>query len=252
MKILSFALAGMVLATVWGAEGEGQKEIFEKRREALNKALEDGVGKDEKGAIRAYDEGVRKLLGDFPNLPEAYDFMAFLAGSLEGEEGRALAGRVIDSPVATESAKGQAKLTLRKLDRIGKPLELKFTALDGRRVDLKELKGKVVLIDFWATWCPPCVQEMPHLKKVYEKYHPRGFEIIGMSIDEDRKALEKFVAKQKIAWPQRFEGQPWEKSPAAEFGLMSIPSVFLVDKEGILRYAAVVEGLEEKIEKLLN
>src|SRR6266498_3501706 len=68
---------------------------------------------------------------------------------------------------------------------VGKPLALKFTAVDGRPVDLETLRSKVVLIDFWATWCGPCVQEVPHVKAVYDKLHPKGFEIIGISFDQN-------------------------------------------------------------------
>ncbi len=146
--------------------------------------------------------------------------MSFLAGFSESSEAKEMAQKVIDSPVATTEAKEKAKATLAKLDRVGKPLTLKFTALDGREIDLEKMRGKVVLIDFWATWCPPCVAEMPHLKAVYQKYHPRGLEIVGLSLDRDRKALEKYVAKEKVPWAQRFDGEPWENRWPRNMGLL--------------------------------
>src|SRR5438067_10175070 len=76
-------------------------------------------------------------------------------------------------------------------DVTGKPVDIKFTAVDGREVDLAKLKGKVVLIDFWATWCGPCMGEVPHVVEAYQKLHGKGFEIVGISFDKDKGALEK-------------------------------------------------------------
>ncbi len=75
-----------------------------------------------------------------------------------------------------------------------KPLDLKFTAVDGRKVDLSELRGKVVLIDFWATWCPPCRLIAPDILATYKKYHSQGLEVIGVSVDSDKGALLDFVS----------------------------------------------------------
>ena len=93
---------------------------------------------------------------------------------------------------------------------VGKPLAIKFAAVDGRQVDLGNLRGKVVLIDFWATWCVPCVHEVPHVKAVYDKLHPKGFEIVGISFDQKKTALQSFVLKEKMTWPQYFDGKGWE------------------------------------------
>ena len=92
-----------------------------------------------------------------------------------------------------------------------KPLDLKFTAADGHEVDLAQMRGKVVLIDFWATWCGPCVAELPNVLKAYEKLHPKGFEIVGISLDSDRAKLETFIKEKNMTWPQFFDGQGLEE-----------------------------------------
>jgi thiol-disulfide isomerase/thioredoxin len=134
---------------------------------------------------------------------------------------------------------------------VGQPLDIKFTAVDGRAVDLAQMKGKVVLVDFWATWCGPCVGELPHVKEAYEKLHPKGFEIVGISLDSDKAKLEKFVKEKGMAWPQFFDGQGWKNSISSKFGIHSIPAMWLVDKKGNLSTINGREDLAGQVEKLL-
>jgi len=126
---------------------------------------------------------------------------------------------------------------------VGDQMELKFTATNGSEVDLAKLKGKVVLIDFWATWCVPCEQEMPNVKAAYEAFHDKGFEIIGVSLDDDLQALEKFMTVNGIAWPQFFDGNLWATEPAVRYGVKGIPATFLVGKEGKI-VATNIRGAE--------
>jgi thiol-disulfide isomerase/thioredoxin len=133
------------------------------------------------------------------------------------------------------------------------PLELKFTALDGAEVDLVKLRGKVVLIDFWATWCGPCMAELPNVKKTYDKLHESGFEIVGVSLDEDKKALEAMLKKKGITWPQHFDGKSFEGDLVKRFGIGGIPTMWLLNKKGIVKdLDARGEELTEKVEKLLT
>jgi thiol-disulfide isomerase/thioredoxin len=132
-----------------------------------------------------------------------------------------------------------------------KPLELKFTAVDGKEVDVSKLQGKVVLIDFWATWCGPCVAELPNVIKAYKALHPKGFEIVGISLDSDKAELESFVKEKGMEWPQYFDGKGWQNEISAKYGINSIPAMWLLNKKGMVVSTNARRGLEAEVEKLL-
>ena len=128
-----------------------------------------------------------------------------------------------------------------------------FTTLrDGRRLSLSDFQGKVVLLDFWATWCEPCMAELPNVKEIYKKYHDRGFEIIGISLDTSESALRSELQKQGITWPQYYDGKGWDNQIAALYRVFAIPATFLLDREGIIRYRDLRgQELADKVAELL-
>ncbi len=133
-----------------------------------------------------------------------------------------------------------------------KPLELKFTAVDGREVDVSKLQGKVVLIDFWATWCGPCIAELPNVLKAYKELHPKGFEIVGISLDSDKAKLEAFVKERGMEWPQYYDGKGWQNEVSTKYGINSIPAMWLLNKKGMVVSTNARGGLEEQVAKLLS
>ncbi len=150
-------------------------------------------------------------------------------------------------------AKGMLEQRARFAELKKKPLELKFTAADGRDVDVAKLRGKVLLLDFWASWCGPCMAEAPHVVATYGKLHERGFEVLGINLDQDKAAMESALQKAGMTWPQHFDGHGWQNEIAQRFGIRSIPATWLFDKQGKLREIGLRGGeLEARIENLLR
>jgi thiol-disulfide isomerase/thioredoxin len=140
---------------------------------------------------------------------------------------------------------------LKNLDKIGKEIEITGKTTDGKEFNLKDLKGKVVLVDFWATWCGPCVAEIPNIIEAHKKYHRKGFEVIGVSLDRSDDAIVKFVESRKLPW-QSINVED-SKKLATKYGVDSIPHPILVDREGrIASMRARGPLLQQSLERLLG
>ena len=189
-----------------------------------------------------------------------------LAGAFEhmpGGEAVAAAAYRSFGPVLAKSSNEQIQKmgesfagTLRRLSLPGHPMEISGTLLNGKPFDQKTLAGKVVLVDFWATWCGPCVAEIPNVLEQYEKYHKDGFEVVGISLDQERESLEKFVAEQKLPWPILFEepkGDGWQHPLATFYGISGIPTVVLIGRDGnVITLDARGEKLGERLDALFK
>jgi thiol-disulfide isomerase/thioredoxin len=136
---------------------------------------------------------------------------------------------------------------------LGTKPEIKFKAIDGNEVDISKMQGKVVLSDFWATWCGPCMMELPNVLDVYRKYHSKGFEIIGISFDRDIESFKKVIKERGMSWPQYFDGKIWDNDFGVYFGIQGIPTMWLVDKDGkVVDTEPGGPQLGNKVKKLLG
>ena len=172
---------------------------------------------------------------------------------------------MLDSTIAVldelgdDQSKSFAESFRSKMNRIrlpGSQIELDGKLLDGSDFDWPSYRGKVVLIDFWATWCGPCVQDLPHVKATWERYHAKGFEVVGISLDHERKSLESFLERSPLPWATLFS-EPQTKTGshaiAAKYEISSIPTAFLVDREGkVISTEARGPELDRQLQKMFE
>jgi thiol-disulfide isomerase/thioredoxin len=141
----------------------------------------------------------------------------------------------------------------------GKPMELAGTTVDGQQFDIAKYKGKVVIVDFWATWCGPCRESLPDLKDVYEKYHDKGLEVVGVSLDSELSDLTDFLDKEKLPWVNIVGEEKDGKLQfplADKYGITGIPTTFFVGRDGKIVSQTMGAGdpadLVKQVEKLLE
>jgi len=246
------------------ADSPSKELAGEARRLLLVSEAQTVLASGDVPAARGLVEKTAALLAADPDDFQTAGLAMQLAGAFEhmpgGEEVAAAAYRSFGPALAKSSNEQVRKMgesfagTLRRLSLPGNPMELSGTLLDGKPFDPKSLVGKVVLVDFWATWCGPCVAELPNVLEQYEKYHKDGFEVVGISLDQDREALEKFVVDQKLPWPILFEeskGDGWQHPLATYYGISGIPTVILIGRDGkVITLNARGEKLGEQLDAI--
>lgn len=137
---------------------------------------------------------------------------------------------------------------------VGQPYTLSVTTTQNQTIRSEDLLGKVVLIDCWATWCSPCMAKMPKLKALYEKWHPDGFEVIGVNLDNSTELMQKIVDAKKLPWPQvkapidSKQLELWEQA----CGMTSLPRLLLLDRQGKLHADCSPHDLEQLVEQLMR
>jgi len=213
-----------------------------------------GVGPEPvKDAAAGLDKEMLAFMKQFPDDPRTSHvklMRADLQEWIDPAKAETLLKELASDPDQRVARRAKAKLEQKELTK--KPVELKYTAVDGKEVDLTKMRGKVVLVDFWATWCGPCRGEVPNVVAAYKKYHEKGFEVVGVSLDEDKDAMLAYTKEQGMTWPQHFDGKGWKNEVAVKYGIQSIPAMWLVDKKGMIRSAeARGEQLTTLIEKFL-
>ena len=218
------------------AEREHHKEIGSYA--AFRKIGADFAAKnDEPGANlmasqKAWMGDLQGFLKEFPKSAEAPDALLQLASAnefnAEEDTARAFYTELARDFPATEPGK-KAAGALKRLDLTGKPLVLKGTGLNNEAIDASQYRGKTLLVAFWATWAEPVKRDLPELTKLYQKYRSQGLEVVGVSLDNDRKDLDQFLKDNPLPWTQIFEPGGMEGRLAGEFGIISLPTMFLID-----------------------
>jgi thiol-disulfide isomerase/thioredoxin len=135
----------------------------------------------------------------------------------------------------------------------GKPIpEISLPGPMGTELTVSSLKGKVVLVDFWASWCKPCRYNNPKLVSVYEKFKEKGFEIYAISIDENKGSWMSAITEDKMFWTNVVDSRGWRSTVLSTFNVEAIPANLLIDKKGMIRgYDIQPEDLDKAINNLL-
>ena len=182
----------------------------------------------------------------FQNAAKADELMKQLKSEFQGT-------RIVAELEQQETMEAAAKKIQDSLVVGAKFPDFSETDVDDKPLALTDHKGKVVLIDFWATWCPPCRAEIPNVVATYKKYHAEGFDIIGVSLDQDREKLLGYTSQNEMTWPQFFDGQGWGNKLAVKYGIESIPATYLLDGNGVIIAKDVRgEALEPAVAKALT
>ena len=201
------------------------------------------------GLTDALEKELSAYEADFPDDENGARFVTLRLRYL-GEAGpdkiKALLETLAKSPNQATAKAAKAQTALRT-----EPLALKFAATNGQEVDLAKLRGKVVLLDFWATWCVPCMMKLPEVLAVHKKYDAKDFQIVGISLDQDPKALEKVTRQKGMDWPEVNDPKGFEGEIPGQFGLEVIPTAWLVDRQGYAHPLALDADLDAEIAKLV-
>jgi peroxiredoxin len=173
--------------------------------------------------------------------------------ALAAETARRFAKLVDLNQIALLRLADQVEAQARRRQLVGNAIELTGTTVDGKPFDWASYRGKVVLLNFWFVGCGGCRAELPDLKEYYHRYHDRGFEIVGISIDRDREALRKFLEDEQIAWVNLYAGGPDPPPAVKQYAIQSFPTNFLIDREGrVVSLEARGDELKRLIEQLFK
>ncbi len=208
--------------------------------------------------LHNYDEAVKWFSAVLSNVEIDTNFKArtlyFKAKALIGKGDIASAKEVVTQlravePMAADSFGNELSGTM----RIGAEAPT-FNVADfkGQTVDLEKYKGKLTILNFWATWCDPCIQEFPKIKKMYGKFKDQGVQLIGISLDDDIEDLRGFTTQEGVDWPQIFDGKRWKGAVPSMYHVTVLPTFVALDRENKVRYVGGdTEALTQIITTLL-
>jgi thiol-disulfide isomerase/thioredoxin len=202
-----------------------------------------------------YKSDLKKLIWSAGVSPVAYLATGLLSTDEDFEFLDSLEKRfVAEKPEAYYTKKMTLLLEVPRKLTMGNPVpDLELETPEGKKISISSLKGKVVLVDFWASWCKPCRQENPNVVKLYDKYKAKDFEILGVSLDNDKDRWIKAIADDKLSWKHISDLKGWQSKACSTFNVSSIPFTLLIDKEGkLIAKGLRGEALENKLKEIFG
>jgi len=218
--------------------------------------IQQASGEDQAKVQEQWQQQLEQFVKDFPTAEDTSEAMLQLATNQEfhgkNSEARNWYGQIVQKHPKSRAAL-RATGALRRLDLQGKSLVLSGPALNGGTIDISQYRARVVLVYYWATWCKPCTEDLPQIRALFDQYHSRGFEVIGVNVDTTLDPIRPFLARHRITWPQIFQPGGLGSPPAQAFGIISLPTMFLVDKNGkVVSVNVSVADLKVQLAELLK
>ena len=248
-KAAEFAAQEMV------AEAQGDRGTALAHYQFATVLMTEGmVRKKDDYLARAHEE-IGKAIAAFANFPDALFIDGQLLARLQQDEAAKLRfAQFVKTTAANDPNHARALRYINRpeLARAKMSPAFSVTTMDGKQVSMDELQGKVVLLDFWATWCEPCREAMPHIRKVAKKFEGQPLVILSVSLDSDEQKWKEFVGKNEMTWPQYRDGG-FTGLMATMFGVKSIPHTYTIDVDGVLQEEHIGDSsVEGKLKKLLE
>jgi thiol-disulfide isomerase/thioredoxin len=135
---------------------------------------------------------------------------------------------------------------------VGDKPDLSFQSADGTPISLANLRGKMVIVDFWATWCGPCMAEAPHMVQLKDNFERKGVQLIGISLDSSKNQMNKICQEKGFTWPQYFDGKVWENKISTTWGVSGIPATFIIGPDGDVLWKGHPAGIDEALAKAMK
>ncbi|HKI13389.1 MAG TPA: redoxin domain-containing protein [Candidatus Acidoferrum sp.] len=216
--------------------------------------MEEGLQKHKEELFARTHDEITKALAAYANFPDAlYLDGRALANLRQDEAAKARFEEYVKTKEGNDPNRQRATryISRPELARARMAPPFAVTTVDGQRIAMDDLQGKVVLLDFWATWCEPCREALPHIREVAKKFQGQPLVILSVSLDGDEQKWKEFIAKNEMTWPQYRDGG-FTGSVAKMFAVTAIPHTFTIDADGVLQDEHIGDAsIEGKLKKLI-